>query len=327
MADSDSDASVRFDSWVSYYAANAKNPAGSLQVLAKSELSILDPLPRDYANDTNKFKSCVASYPDGNFLALPAGGNSVRIIHHCFVHGDPGQQPTVVGILGTRRTSPFKTVNSIQAVALITKPRSTRGGGNNISFLPSIEEFMNCDVADDFGNLTPEGKKFPASNLWSKAQSFWLHPAIFEIADGNSPHRAADLALTVIREISGSLAADDESDTDSREKEVYNLLLFLWAVEKSCTTKVTLGDPPSLELFDIRCQGILNTLSPRRSRSRTASKKNSPPPPKSQDENDRNYDRRKNRKSKSKSSRSTSPSDPRSTSRTRSHSRSRSHSR
>jgi hypothetical protein len=151
----------------------------------------------------------------------------------------------VVGILGTRKTSPFKTVNSTQAVALITKPRSTRGGGKNISFLPSIEEFMNCDVVDeDFGNLTQEGKKFPASDLWSKAQSLWLHPMIFEITERNLSHKAADLALTVVQEISGSLAANDESETYSRAQEVYNLLLFLWAVEKSCTTKVTLGDPP-----------------------------------------------------------------------------------
>jgi len=252
MADSDSDTSVRFDSWVSLYATKAKETTGSLQVLAKSKLSIFDPLPRDYANETNIFKSCVASFPDGNSLVLPAGGNSVRIIHHCFVHGDPGLQPIVVGILGTRRTSPFKTVNSNQAVALITKPRSTRGKGNNTTFRPSIEEFMTCDDAEDFGNLTPNGT-LPASDLWSQAQSFWLHPSIFEIAEGNLPHRAADLALTVIQEISGSLAANDEIDIESRAKEVYNLLLFLWAVEKGFTTKVTLDEPLSSELFDVRC--------------------------------------------------------------------------
>jgi hypothetical protein len=47
------------------------------------------------------------------------------------------------------------------------------------------------------------------------------------MSEGNLPYRAADLALTVIQEISGNLAANNKSDTDNQAKEVYNLLLFL----------------------------------------------------------------------------------------------------
>jgi hypothetical protein len=46
MADFNSDASVRFDYWVSFfYAVKAREPAAALQVLTKSKLSILEPLP------------------------------------------------------------------------------------------------------------------------------------------------------------------------------------------------------------------------------------------------------------------------------------------
>lgn len=77
-------------------------------------------------------------------------------------------------------------------------------------------------------------------------------------------HRATDLALTIIQELSGSLAANDESGTKSHAREVFNLLFFLWAAEKSCTNKVTLGEHPSLKLFNNRYQGILEKLSPRK---------------------------------------------------------------
>jgi hypothetical protein len=134
----------------------------------------------------------VASYLDENFLLVPVGGNKVRIIHAPFVHRDPGGPTVVLGISGTRRTSPLKTINIAHAVSLINKPRATRGGGNDISFLPSIEEFFGCENSKDFETLTSEDEDFHSSALWQQAQSFWLvHPLVFEIADGNLPIRAA----------------------------------------------------------------------------------------------------------------------------------------
>jgi hypothetical protein len=44
-----------------------------------------------------------------------------------------------------------------------------------------------------------------------------------------------------MQELSGSLAAEEVIGANKRAKEVHNLLLFLWAVKKSCTMKVSLG--------------------------------------------------------------------------------------
>jgi hypothetical protein len=186
----------------------------------------------------------------------------VRIIHHCFVHGDPRSPTVVVGISGMRRTSPFKTINSNQAMTPFAKPRATRGGGNDISFLPSMGEFLGCcENASDFKDLTPTKGDFPASQLWRQAQSFWLHPLIFEIAEGSPRQRAANLALAVIEALSGNLASKEEMRAEDRAKEVHNILMFLWAVEKSLTTKVTLGDPPDSRAKK-RCEP---KIEPRRS--------------------------------------------------------------
>jgi hypothetical protein len=126
---------------------------------------------------------------------------------------------------------------------------------------------LGCENPKYFETLTPEDKDFPASILWEQAQSFWLHPLVFEVTDGNAPIRAADLALAVMQELAGSLAPDEEMDANKRAKEVHNLLLFLWAVKKSLTSKVGLADPPNSELLDNCCQEILQKLSPSQARS------------------------------------------------------------
>jgi hypothetical protein len=204
----------------------------------------------DYPNDADKFRSVAVTYPDGNFLVLPARGNNVRIIHHCFVHGEPGSPPVVVGISRARKTSLFKTMNVNHAVIPVAEPRATRRGKNVVSFLPSMKEFLGCESASDFKSLTIHKEDLPASHLWGRAQSFWLHRMIFEITGGNSTQQAANLALAVMQELSGSLAPEEETESESRAKEVHDLLLFLWAVKKSWTSKVGLTDPPNLELFD-----------------------------------------------------------------------------
>jgi hypothetical protein len=81
-----------------------------------------------------------------------------------------------------------------------------------------------------------------------------------------------------MQELSGSLATDEEMDAHKRAKEVHNLL-FLWAVEKSLTTKVALGDPPGSELFDNnRCQAILEKLNLNQDRRSTSSRRKKAPP-------------------------------------------------
>jgi hypothetical protein len=137
-------------------------------------------------------------------------------------------------------------------------------------------EFLGCENVSDFKNLTPTEGDFPASQLWRQAQSFWLHPLIFEIAEGSPTQRAANLALAVIEVLSGNLMSEEEMQAKDRAKEVHNLLLFLWAVKKSLTTKVTLGDPPGSEKIDNRCQSILAKLSPRKNWSKSSSQKTSP---------------------------------------------------
>jgi hypothetical protein len=110
----------------------------------------------------------------------------------------------------------FKLMNSSHVVALIMRPQATRGGGSNISFLPSMmEEFMGgCEDVAAFENLvTSEEESFPASQLWQQAR---LCLMIFKILEGN-PAAKSHQQPSSNRHIGAlwtrSLAAKEEMDT------------------------------------------------------------------------------------------------------------------
>jgi hypothetical protein len=179
----------------------------------------------------------------------------------------------VVGILGSRRTSPFKSLNIDQAVKRLLGPKTTRTSdpSRDEGWLPTMEEFIGCANADEFKNLVSEEQEFPASELWERAQSFWIHPKIFEILDenldANKPQRAGKIAIEVMKAVSAY------SDNEELPEQIHQLMLFLWSIENLRASKVSTTDAPSSELFDNRAQEVMKRLDPeQRSPSRPTSR-------------------------------------------------------
>ena len=65
-----------------------------------------------FLDDPLSFTNLVALLEDECFLLLPAGGNRVNLVHSCFKAWVDEEGPSVFGILGSRRSSPFKRVNA-----------------------------------------------------------------------------------------------------------------------------------------------------------------------------------------------------------------------
>ena len=135
---------ARYDSWEDYYLKKGKEETGLVRHLSQANLSALDGLPDEYADKPAIFKEKITLFPYGNFIIIPAGTNQIRCIHSCFVFSDPGNPTEVIGILGSRRSSPFKSLNIDQAVRSFTEPRNTRNSetSGDDSWIPSMEEFM-----------------------------------------------------------------------------------------------------------------------------------------------------------------------------------------
>jgi hypothetical protein len=106
----------------------------------------------------------------------------------------------VVYILGSRGTSPFKTLNIKQAVKPFSRCRTTRASKKKEDkvWVPTIQEFMECKTVEGFKNLQSAEEDFPAINLWAHTQTFWIHPKIFEVLDTNRPQGARKLAIKIM---------------------------------------------------------------------------------------------------------------------------------
>jgi hypothetical protein len=263
---------TRYDSWKEYYQKKGEEETGLVRHLQRAKISYLDEFPSQYANDPGAFKEKVALFPYGNFILLPAGTNQVRCLHSCFIFGDLGEPTQVIGILGSRRSSPFKSLNIDQAVKQFTEPRNTRNSDSSRgdTWIPSMEEFMECENVEEFKSLVSEEDDYPMTGLWLRAQTLWVHPKIFELIDANASQSAGVLAMNIIRALPFRYPTGEE-DEDSVD-EAHCLVAFLWAVENLRATKVSLNDAPTSELFDNRAQEVIGHLDPEtRSQSRAAS--------------------------------------------------------
>jgi hypothetical protein len=170
MADINNNNHKRYDSWVEYYKEKGEERTGLIRHLARADLSFLHDLPTKYVGKPAVFKENVAQYSYGNFILVPSGTNKVRCIHSCFLFGELGKPSKVVGISGSRRTSPFKTLNTEHAVKLFSgPPRTTRASEEKVdeAWIPTMEEFMDCDTVEGFKNLRSEEEDFPAAKFWA----------------------------------------------------------------------------------------------------------------------------------------------------------------
>jgi hypothetical protein len=170
---------MRYDhSWQEYYQEKEKEKemTGLVRILAQADLSTFVELPSKYVDNLAVFKESVAQYSYGNCILIPVSNNQVRCIHSCFVFRDLGKPTEIVGILGSRRSPPFKLVNIYHAVKLLTEPRTTRtsGSAGDELWLPMMEQFLGCKNEEDFRDLTSAEEEYPASELWKRAQTFWF---------------------------------------------------------------------------------------------------------------------------------------------------------
>jgi hypothetical protein len=173
MADVNNNNDKRYHSWEEYYKRKGEERTGLMHHLARADLSFLDDLPREYVGKPTIFKDNMAQYLYGNFILVPVGTDQVRCIHSCFVFGELGKPSNVVGILGSRRTSPFKTLNIEHAVRPFSGPRTTRASEEkgDEAWIPTMEEFMECTTVGGFKNLCSAEEDFPATDLWCHSGS------------------------------------------------------------------------------------------------------------------------------------------------------------
>jgi hypothetical protein len=219
-----------------------------------------------FVNDPTSFTDMVDLLEDECFLLLPAGGNLVNLVHICFKATVDEEGSSVFGILGSRRSSPFKRVNVGHAVRSQASPRVTRSDEGKEASIPSWKDLAKCkSPADEFRDSSAASGGVdgsPVEALENLPSACFVHHSIFDIFGDEGSMRAGDLATKAIENFSesaeGELEEEGEEEGDPRKR--HQLLLFLWAVENFRMGKVSLSDPQDNDIFDRLAQMKMSKL-------------------------------------------------------------------
>jgi hypothetical protein len=215
-----------------------------------------------FVNDPIAFTNVVDLLEDEYFLLLPAGGNRVNLVHSCFRATVDEEGASVFGILGSRRSSPFKRVNVGQAVKGQSPPRVTRSDERKEVSPPSRKDLANCKSADEFRDSSAMSGGVDGSPGGNLPSSCFVHRSIFEIFGAEGSMRAGDLAVKALEIFSENAEGETEGEGEEEgdPKKGDQLFLFLWSVENFRMKKVILSDPQDNDIFDHLAQKKLSKL-------------------------------------------------------------------
>jgi hypothetical protein len=150
-----------------------------------------------FVNDPTSFTNMVDLLEDEHFLLLPAGGNRVNLVHSCFKATVDGEGSSVFGILGSRRSSPFKRVNVGQAAKSKASPGVTRSDEGKEASIPSWKDLAKCKSPDEFQDSSASSGGVdgpPGEGLENLPSACFVHRSIFDIFGDEGSMRAGDLA-------------------------------------------------------------------------------------------------------------------------------------
>ena len=96
-------------------------------------------------------------FEDEYFLLFPAGGNRVNLVHNCFFKApmDTARGAYVFGILGSRRSPPFKCINVGHTVRHQEPPRVSRLEERR-TLAPSMKDFAKYKSSGEFRDSVSE---------------------------------------------------------------------------------------------------------------------------------------------------------------------------
>mgnify|MGYP000146474127 CR=1 FL=1 len=178
-----------------------------------------------FLDDPISFTNLVALLEDECFLLLPAGGNRVNLVHSCFKAWVDEEGPSVFGILGSRRSSPFKRVNVGQAAKSKASPGVTGSDEGKEASIPSWKDLAKCKSPDEFRDSSAASGRVdgpPGEGLENLPSACFVHRSIFDIFGNEGSMRAGDLATKAIENFSGSaegkLEEDGEEEGDPKKR-------------------------------------------------------------------------------------------------------------
>jgi hypothetical protein len=252
-------------SWKEFCVSKRKEKEGFLKEPMKFENPLGNSDPFACVSDPAAFSRLINLLEDEHFLLPPAGGNRVNLVHSCFkATASTDEGSLVFGILGSRRSSPFKRANVRQAVMHQASPGVTRSEGRKDNLAPSMKDFAKCACAADSRDTVaaPEGENSqPDEILGRLPSSCFVHRSVFEIFGNEGSMRAGELAMRALDNFAKNCEEESEEEEEDGDPEKRTQhMLFLWSVENLGMTKVNLSDPPDNDICNRLAQSAMRKV-------------------------------------------------------------------
>ena len=155
-------------------------------------------------------------------------------------------------------------LNAANLVTNLKIPHQTR---SKPEMHPTLQQFLNCATPDEFADLTNDEDGRPIKDLLALPNLHFIHPALFVSCMEQPSLPAEELAISVIKEAANGCPTDFEEEEGETEDEdntgqqpsmihIDQLLSFLWAISRGCSSHTQLADMPDDPEIDQICKTL-----------------------------------------------------------------------
>jgi hypothetical protein len=156
--------------WSGYYLDDEDGSPG-FSDLADTSFEFFDKVTRSIAKDKGQLQTVLEG--DGaNFVLVPTKGRTVTVLHSPFLAFPVSRAPTLVGVVGMKKDSPFQAVLASQVVKLMKHPKP------EMFIMPG--SFDGVKTVKEFKNLEGPHASGPGF-VDEHPNCCFLHPSIFLI--------------------------------------------------------------------------------------------------------------------------------------------------
>lgn len=251
----------------------------SLKEMMKMPLDSFDHRTLGLIADKSSLLELVVDSPGPFFLLIPDKGKKIKVIHSLFVVDAEAKSPSFIGVVGTKKNALFKAMSGKHLTRSMKHVNKT-------GFAPSPGSFDRVMSPDDF--RTVEGNQDDDENTVARFPNcFLLHPSLFLVhLSSGKPSSPAELASEIVKTCRLGYTNIDsdrsEGKTTQALTDAYELLCFLWGLEKGLGQVVHLDDPPDIGSVDdeieLRSSGLRTWIKD------FGKEGNQPPPPQEKEE-------------------------------------------
>ena len=252
----------QYTNWKDFYRAKHLE-GGTFQDLFDSSVQAFNETSLEHLNDSKSLKLTVAS-SRFNFVLLPGIDKSVNLVHSTIlVPTGMFEEPVMIGIQGSRATSPFQAIPLEPITKAIRRGRTSKTSEKWTP--PSLDQFLALSCEEDFESLKAEkGVKITEEFDFSSIPChLFIHPFIFSLLNGRGNLPAGGAGFKVVerlQRLQKEAVPGEVEEIGKLIQATHLALAFLWAASRNLIEPVALKNPPEADGVDESCGLVLQRL-------------------------------------------------------------------